>query len=258
MRALFSNSVFTFLHIIVGNIKKISRIRLGLVMMTFALSALYLISCSKDDIKSEQFPKIKTTVKGRVYDVERNVNIPNYKRHLIRFWQCTSVVQAAICSETIDSMRTGENGQYEFVFDYIQDGKIYGFEKVYETPYYHTEGIQGHDTIIPGESNIIDLNAWRPVFIRLNLKVSNNNDPPFLVDNEIIETGYFSFPQASIYEKERDTTVYLMSKPNSRVELNFHYSTGYRNGNYHSFKDTVQTTLQDTISFDYTIDCSKF
>ena len=77
MRALFSNSVFTFLHIIVGNIKKISRIRLGLVMMTFALSALYLISCSKDDIKSEQFPKIKTTVKGRVYDVERNVNIPN-------------------------------------------------------------------------------------------------------------------------------------------------------------------------------------
>jgi len=258
MRSLLLNSVFGFLRIIVGNIKKIYGIRFGPVMLTFILFGPYLLSCSKDGIPTEEFPKkTKTTVRGRVYDVERNRNVPDFKRHLIRSWPCTSVVQAAICSETVDSTRTDENGRYEFVFDYIHDGKRYGFNYVSENPY-RTESLQDYDSIIPGEVNIIDVNAWKPVTIRLNLQVSNNDHPPLNVNNKVIATGYSHFAHESIYEKDKDTTVYILSKPNSRVRLNFYYSTGYSNGNYHSFKDTVQTTLQDTISFDYTIDCSKF
>lgn len=231
--------------------------RLDYIKLFLVLIASLLISCGSND-DSVEYEKVKTVVKGNVYDVQRNITISNFEIKLVRFSSCGSLGGSGLCSENVATVFTDEFGNYEIEFDYIKDGVNYGFEQVYYGIPYHITYNQEAEPIVPGATNIIDVDAWRPVKLKLNLQIRNNNYPPLRVDNTIVETGYFSFPQASIFENIKDTIVYLDSKPNSSVELNFHYTSGYTNNDYHSKTEIVQTTLQDTISFTYLIDCSTF
>ena len=219
--------------------------------------AAFFISCNKDD-SSIEFEVVSTVVKGNISDIERNLKISDFEIRLIRFWTCTSVVQSALCTEDVATTTTDAYGNYEIEFDYIKDGKNYGFQKVYSGYPYHTEYLEDYGPIIPGEINTYNIDAWRTVKIKLDLQVRNNNHPHLRINSTVVESGYFNFPQASIYEQNLDTIVYLDSKPNSVMDLNFHYTTGYSNSDYHSKREIVQTTLQDTIEFSYLVDCSTF
>lgn len=234
------------------------RYRFKFSMLLLIGTVLFLTSCGTDDAGDPVFETVRTVVKGNVSDVERNMVIPDFEVKLIRSWQCTSVVQASICTEDVSTVYTDELGNYEIEFDYIKDGKNYGFEKVYYGYPYYTEYIEDYGPIIPGEINTYNMDAWRTVKIKLNLQIRNNNSSPLLIDNKIVGLDNLFFPQESVFEQNRDITVYLDSKPNAEVELNFHYTTGYSNSDYHNRREIVQTTLQDTIEFSYMVDCSTF
>lgn len=224
----------------------------------FLLSlAFVFISCGNDPV-SDEFDQVKTVVKGNVSDIQRNIDISNFEIKLVRSWSCGSLGGSGLCMEEVASVFTDELGNYEIEFNFIMDGKDYLFEKVYYGDPYHTEYVKDYSPIIPGEENIRNIDAWRPVKIKLNLQIRNNNNPPLLTDNKIVESDYFDFPQVSIHEKNTDTIIYLDSKPNSSVELNFHYTTGNTNSDYHSKKELVQTNLQDTIAYSFQINCSDF
>ncbi len=231
--------------------------RLDSAKLFLVIITLFFISCGKND-DTDEFERVRTIVKGNVSDVQRNKNISNFEVKLVRSSIFVTLGGSGIESEEVSTVLTDEFGNYEIEFDYIKDGKNYGFEQVYYGTPYHTSFIHEYSPIIPGETNIRDMDAWRPVKIKLNLEVQNNNNPPLLIDNEVVETGYSHFLQASIHAIDTTAIVYLDSKPNAAVKLNFHYTTGNSNSDYHSKTEMIQTTLQDTISFSYLIDCSTF
>lgn len=231
---------------------------LNYIKLFFLIIATFLIACGNDDDDTIEYESVKTIVKGNVSDIQRNLNISNFEIKLVRSSIFVTLGGSGISIEDVATVFTDEFGNYEIEFDYIKDGKDYGFEQVYYGVPYHTNFIQEYTPIVPGETNIRDVDAWKPVKIKLDLLVQNNNNPPLLIDNEVVETGYSRFPQASIQATNTNTTVYLDSKPNAAVELNFHYTTGNSNSDYHSKTEIIQTTLQDTISFSYVVDCSTF
>lgn len=233
------------------------RYRLDYRKLFLVIMISFFVACENNDDIIE-YESVKTIVKGNVSDIQRNFNISDFEIKLIRSSVFVTLGGSGINSEEVARTFTDSSGNYEIEFDYIKDEKFYGFEKVYYGMPYHTNFIEEYDSIISGETNVRNIDAWKPVKIKLNLHVQNNNNPPLLVDNKIVETGYSSFPQASIHENDTNAVVYLDSKPNSAVELNFHYTTGNSNGDYHSKTEMINTTLQDTISFSYLIDCSTF
>lgn len=225
-------------------------------VLIFLIFSLFIIfSCSGDfNSPTGQIESIETTVKGNVSDIERNIPIENYKIVLLRVWDDWSVVQYALGTEVIDSVRTDTNGNYSITFDFIKDEQ-YGFE--YQYGRYYTESI-GNTDIVEGEINTRDINAWYPTILKLNLSVTNNDYPAMRISSHVIENSSLHFATIDIFEQEVDTIAYIKSRPNSNVSLNFHYSTGNSNGDYHYFIEEFTTTLQDTINLSYTVDCSTF
>ncbi len=168
--------------------------------------AFVFISCGNDPV-SDEFEQVKTVVKGNVSDIQRNIDISNFAIKLVRSWSCGSLGGSGLCMEEVASVFTDELGNYEIEFNFIMDGKDYLFEKVYYGDPYHTEFVKDYPPIIPGEENIRNIDAWRPVKIKLNLQIRNNNNPPLRTDNKIVESDYFDFPQVSIHEKNTDMVV---------------------------------------------------
>ncbi|WP_117883216.1 hypothetical protein [Aureibaculum luteum] len=224
-------------------------------MKNVLILLLFIVfSCSNDFNASSE--KTETTVKGNVSDIERNFPIKNFKIVLLRVWDDWSVVQYAPGSEVIDSVRTDSFGNYSITFNFIK-GERYAFEKQYYGNPYYTESI-GNTDIIEGNINIRNINAWYPTVLKLNLNIHNNNYPAMRISSHILENNNSYFPTVDIFDSEIDTIAYIRSKPNSNVQLNFHYSTGYSNEDYHYLLKEFTTGLQDTISLSYKIDCSTF
>lgn len=231
---------------------------LDYLKLFFIVMTSFLISCETNEDDTIVYESVPTIVKGNMSDIQRNINIPNLEMKLVRSSVVVTLGGSGLDIQEVETIATDEFGNYEIEFDYVKDGKDYGLQQVYYGFPYHTEFIGEYTPLVPGEINIRNVDAWRPVKIKLELQVLNNNNPPLLVDNKIVESGYNSFPQESIFGNGMNKTIYLDSKPNSAVELNFHYTTGYTNADYHSKREIVQTTLQDTISFTYLIDCASF
>jgi len=222
----------------------------NLILLVFVFT---LFSCNKS---SEQIETVETIVKGNVSDIERNIQIENFKIVLVRVWDDWSGVQYFLNREVIDSVRTDINGNYSITFDYII-GERYLFQKQYYGSPYYTESI-GNTDIVEGNINIRDINSWYPTILKLDLNVINNDYPAMRISSEVLSNSSLSFATVDIFEQNVDTTAYIKSKPNSNVELNFHYSTGNSNGDYHHYIEGFTTSLQDTINLSYTIDCSTF
>lgn len=228
-------------------------------MKRTAIIIFILISynCTNSYDKETSNIKTRTIIKGNVSDIERGLNIENFKIVLNRYWDGWSVVQYALHSEFIDSVRTDSNGNYEIIFDYIR-GERYGYEAQYYGDPYYTEFI-GNESIKEGEKNIQNINAWYPTILKLNVKARNNDYPHLRISNSVAGSNYRSIgATADFYKRDVDSIVYLKSKPNSDIKLLFYYSTGYPNGNFHSKEVFIRTTLLDTINLSYEIDCHSF
>ncbi|WP_273565889.1 hypothetical protein [Maribacter halichondriae] len=229
----------------------------NIVYTTALLMGLFVflnISCSKDD---DGISSTKTILKGRVFDKQRNLNIEDYKIVLVRFYYVSGgfMQPGGYTKETIDSVYSDLNGSYEMEFDFV-DGEEYGLfdENPYISEYIEWAPIQA------GEVNVRDINAWYPSILKLEVEVVNNINPPLNISNEVItdDDSYLNFGHESIYEENTTETIYLKTKPNSDIELQFYYNTGYTTEDYHLITDPVQTGLNDTLSLQYKVDCSGF
>src|SRR5690606_10943659 len=123
--------------------------RLDYAKVFLVMISLLLIACEMDK-DTVEFERVRTIVSGNVSDVQRNKNIPNFEVRLIRSSIFVTLGGSGIQSEEVATVLTDALGNYEIEFDYIKDGKDYGFEKVYYGFPYHTNFIHDYGPIVPG------------------------------------------------------------------------------------------------------------
>jgi hypothetical protein len=198
-------------------------------------------------------------LKGHVYDSVRGLNISGYKMVLVKTWPSCSGVKCGTASKEIATAHTDEKGDYSITFDYkLKDGESYYLsEQYYGFPYY-PEYLQ-KTVINPGTINRVDINAWRPIELKVNDEVLNNTNGPLHLRNEIISINKSLRATEFIYEQNITKTFYLRSKPNSDTKIIFWYYTGSNSFPIlHEKTFLYRTTLDDLQTLNYNIDCSTF
>lgn len=223
------------------------------ILLAGLMAALGCVSCKKENITSKSIP---TVIKGHVEDPTRGFNIGGYKIVLIKKvgmdcggWLCGTVF------EKVAEAYTDNNGDYLITFNYkVEPGQDYYLEEqYYGTPYYH-ESSSGTGPIVGGDTNIINMIAWKPVALKLNVQILNNINKDLRLrvefnDNKTLNATEF------IYEQNATKTYTLRTKPKSSVNIIFWYYTGMV---LHQKIIPFQTTLNELTDVNLTIDCSTF
>jgi hypothetical protein len=227
-------------------------------IICFLIIILVLNSCDNDTNQITESKGVPTILKGKVADDIRGLNIENYKIKLIKSWRCCSNFMCGWCSEEIATVYTDKNGYYEIKFDYkIKEGESYVLEEqYYGVPYlpeYKTKNI-----ILAGIENMIDINAWKPIIIKINLNVKNNNTPPLITG--LNYKNNYTFGTENTYEKEKIKTFEIRTRPNSNITIDFWYNENYNSSNpiRHLKSIAFKTDLSEITELNYEIDCSKF
>lgn len=215
---------------------------------------LYFVSCSqKEDIG------VQTILKGHIPDKVRGINISGYKIVLVKSWVSCRNFMCGTSSQEIATTHTDNNGDYSITFNYkLKEGESYALaEQYYGTPYYPEYLTSGG--IIPGKTNTRNINAWKPIELKLNLEVVNNNNAPLHVRNEIDDSNTSFLNAENIYEENIIKTYTLRSKPNTDIKIIFWYWAGTNSSRtLHQKTIAYHTTLDDVNTLSYTIDCSTF
>lgn len=211
---------------------------------------LVLNSCKK--VKPDR--GIETVIKGHVSDTIRGINISGYKMVLEKSRYNTL---SGTSYDEIATAFTNVNGDYSITFNYKldYDGQYYVLsEQYYGTPYY-PEYLQA-GSIIAGITNIVNINAWKPINLNLNLQVLNNNLPPLRVKNEFNNVSFFNVE--SIPEQNIIKTYALRARPGSDINIIFYYYTNnITGGGLHQKTIPYHTPLND-VTLNYIVDCSTF
>ena len=215
-------------------------------------SFLVLNSCKK---KTPELG-IETVIKGHVSDTIRGINISGYKIELDKSWTIIDFAGSRTVSEEVATAYTDTNGNYSITFNYkLKDGESYTWpEQYYGTPYY-PEYLQPIK-IIAGNTNIVNINAWAPIKLNLNLQILNNNNGPLHVRNVFNNGTYLE--AVFIYDQNITNTYSLRSRPGSDINIIFWYLTG-SNSNLTTHQKTIpyHTPLND-VALNFIIDCSTF
>lgn len=223
------------------------------IVASFILLSTITSSCSKEDMG------VQTVLKGHVSDNIRGVNIEGYKIVLIKSWRSCENFMCGLNSKEVATTYTDGNGDYSITFNYkLKEGESYTLsEQYYGSPYYpeYLKQIE----IVPGKTNTVDINAWKPVELRLNVTVLNNVNPPLMIRNEIDDSNTAFLNTVNIYEENITKTYSLRSKPNTDIKIIFWYYTGDNSfRTLHQKTYLYRTTLDDISTLSYTIDCSTF
>ena len=224
----------------------------------FLIIFLALISCESDTNQILETKGVSTILKGKVTDNLRNLNIENYKIKLIKSWRCCSNFMCGWCSEEIATVYTDKNGYYEIRFDFkLKAGESYVLEEQYYgipyQPEYKTKSV-----ILSGQENTIDINAWKPIILKINLNLKNNNIPPLITGLNYKDD--YTFGTENTYEKEIFKTIKMRTRPNSDIKIDFWYNENYNSSNpiRHLKSISYKTNLSEITELNYEIDCSTF
>jgi hypothetical protein len=214
-----------------------------------------LFSCKKE----KEDNGVPTILKGHVSDTIRGNSIAGYKIVLIKKvgqtcanWECLTDF------EDVATAYTDEDGDYSITFNYkLNSGQEYYYsEEYYGIPYFH-ESSSGSGPILPGKTNVLNVFAWKPVELIVNVEVLNNNNElsiacRFNNDKTLNATEH-------INEKNTKKTYTLRTRPNSDVTMHFWYFTGASYAPVlHDKVEPVRTTLNDVTTLDFIVDCSTF
>ncbi len=230
------------------------------IKLILSLFILIIVSCSPEDegIKDKGIP---TEIRGNVSDNIRGINIVGYKIKLVKNWRSCSNWMCGWVSEEIETVYTDSYGNYTIKFNYkLNEGESYAFEEqYYGTPYYPEYLPSSSSGVIAGQTNIKNINAWKPIQLKLNLNILNNNFAPLHVRNEIGDSNESFLNTENIYEPNINKSYYLGSRPNSDIKIIFWYYTGSNPvPTLHQKTVLYHTTLEDVNELNYTIDCSTF
>jgi hypothetical protein len=226
----------------------------------------FLISCEKDDVRDE-LPGIPTSISGNVKDYHRNLNVNNFEIKLIKFWSCPNGgIGPKYCTKEITTTYSDVNGNYQLNFDYnLRSDETYriAFNEI-ETNNYFYEFVSSSgqfyrdyytSSLIKGQNNILNLNAWLPIKIKFNLTVLNNHTPPLVTGikyNNNYDFGTeFTYTNLNSFE--------IKTRPNSAININFWYIKNYNTSSpiFH-FAPTIpyQTNENQLTELNYQIDCN--
>lgn len=225
-----------------------------ILLVAGLLATACFVSCKKEKIISDN--GVPTVLKGHVEDPIRGINISGYKVVLVKEvgmdcggWMCGTIF------ENVAEAYTDDNGDYLINFNYkAEPGQGYYLaEQYFGSPYYH-EASWSSGPIVGGSTNVIDMTAWQPIRLKLNVQVLNNtvNDLRLRVDfnrDKTINATEF------IYEPNTTKTYTLRTRPNSVVNIIFWY---YNGTGLHQKTIPFSTTLNPVTDVDLIVDCSTF
>ena len=218
-----------------------------------------IASCSKDEITEDL--GIPTELKGKVSDNIRNTNINGYKIKLVTSESSCSNWMCGLKLTDVGSAVTDINGEFLIKFNYkLKAGQSYGIEEqYYGNPYFPEYLPNGSGGIKSGQTNILNINAWKPITLRLNLNIINNNFSPLHVRNEIGNSNESFLNTEFIYEQNITKTYDLRSRPDSDIKIIFWYYTGTNPvPTLHQKTILYHTTMDDINILNYNIDCTTF
>ena len=228
----------------------------SIILFASFVITITCISCKKENPNSKV---VRTVVKGHVEDPTRGISISGYKVVLVRNAGTSCATFVCVTSwETIAETYTDINGNYSITFDYkvVPGLDYYLEEQYYGIPYYH-ESVSGSGPIVGGATNIINMTAWKPVELKLNVQVLNNNKPPLMIRNELATTHQTYLNTENIYQQNTNGTYILKSRPNSDINIIFYYNVDYSSPTHQKIIP-YHTTLDSTVTLNYMIDCSTF
>ena len=219
------------------------------------LLILILLSCKKENAGIS----ISTVIKGHVADTIRKINISGYKIVLVKSTPFCANWMCGTKSEEVATAYTDKNGDYSIKFNYkLNPGETYNLaEQYYGNPYY-PEYYSGSGAIVAGTTNTKDIYVWKPINLRLNVDVSNNKFPSLNIRNNLVNSNEPLFNVEFVYEQNIKKTLAFSSKPNSDINIIFWYYTGDNSSILHQKTIPFRTTLEDTTTLNYSIDCSTF
>ncbi|RYE26747.1 MAG: hypothetical protein EOP45_03380 [Sphingobacteriaceae bacterium] len=217
-------------------------------IVLFLTLVFSIISCSKE---KEDNKGVATVLKGHVSDLIRGINISGYKIVLVKSWPYCANFACGTKSEEVGTAYTDINGDYTISFNYkLNEDESYAVsEQYYGVPYY-PEYPFGRPKIISGSTNIINIDAWKPVKLKLNIDALNNNNAPLLIRTEFSPDKSLDATE-SIYEKNLKNTYTLRSKPNSNINIIFWYYTG-------SNSSLVFVSWKEVQAYIFTLNEAKF
>ncbi len=225
------------------------------ILLAVLMAALGFVSCKKENITSISIP---TVIKGHVEDPIRGINISGYKVVLIKKVGISNgglLGMEGTRFEKVSEVYTDNIGDYLISFNYkVEPGQDYYLEEqYYGIPYYH-ESSSGTGPIVGGETNIINMIAWKPVELKLNVQILNNINKDLRLRVEFNGNKTLNATEF-IYEQNATKTYILRTKPKSSVNIIFWYYTGM---GLHQKIIPFQTTLNELTNVNLTIDCSTF
>ncbi|WPP49953.1 hypothetical protein [Catalinimonas niigatensis] len=201
------------------------------IIMLFIL-ALLLLSC-KEDVEEGQ----NTMVNGEAFDLVKNQPLAGANILLLG---CNTNFYNDGCVNVLDSVRTGADGK--FSFNFITSGKESGYIiKVEDDSNFI---FSSEETITPGVTNEIVLDARELNILKVQLEVENNNLGPIRLRTV---GGNINI----IHQNSRDTVVYGKVLPSATNWFTFDVIDPEIDpvNPYRSQTDTIEVDLSDTIVY---------
>ncbi|KOS07409.1 hypothetical protein AM493_16195 [Flavobacterium akiainvivens] len=239
--------------------------------IAFLLLVLFISSCARDDDFRSERPGIATSINGNVKDYHRDIDIEHFEVQLIKQWRCSDggVFATHTCEKVIGKAYTDANGNYTLDFEYnLRSDESYKlrFNEVQDNAYsveiVDQNGAFTNDysifEIIEGEQNSINLNAWVPVKVKINLTTLNNHTPPLITGIEY--NGGVDFATNFTYPGEEYEEFELRARPNCDVEIKSWYIENRTTSNpiFH-FAPAIPYSIGDTDSeITFEVDCNTF
>lgn len=226
----------------------------SIILFATAMAAVGALSCKKENDNG-----IPTILKGHVADSIRGISISGYQILLSKEIGPAPGPDGGTQFETIAKAYTDHNGDYSISFNYkLEPGQDYYWEE--HNFRYYTESSSGSGPIAAGATNIMNANVWKPVELKLNVQVINNNVPPLMIRNELAATHKSYLNVEDIYQKDTSGTYILRSRPNSDINIIFYYTVNYASPTPTTHEKIIpyHTTLDSSVTLNYTVDCSTF
>lgn len=227
-------------------------------LLIMLLSLVIFISCKKDDNRTE-LPGTPTSIKGNIADRYRNIQIENFEIKLIKFGRCTSGMKSTICDKVIATTRSDKDGNYKINFEYnLRDDEEYRITYDNSTPYvFEFVDFPVKPVFEKGIENILNINAWTLIKIKVKLTVLNNHTPPLVTG--ISNNGKYEFGTHTTYGDE-SKLLEINARPNSDVSIDFWYNENYNTSNpiRHLKSFPYRTSTVDSEILEFEIDCNEF
>jgi len=115
----------------------------------------------------------------------------------------------------------------------------------------------GTGPLVAGAINIVNMTAWKPVELKLNVQVLNNNKPPLMIRNELASSHRTILNVENIYQQNINGTYILRTRPNSDINIIFYYNADFSSPSHQKIIP-YHSTLDSTVTLNYVIDCSTF